>query len=317
MPRSIWNGCLAVGDLRVPVKLFGAVQDRSVRFREVHAKEGARLEHRRIDPETGREVPYERIVRGFEVGDGEYVVLSDDELRGVEGRARKLAEIEQFVPAEQVDPVFYEKPYYLGPRDSDEGYRLLHDALARSDRVGLGRIVLRTRERLVALRALGDGVLALSTLRFPDEVVDPDSFEPPGSDVRGASAREREMAATLVQRLTVDFDAGDFDDDHRAALLELIERKAEGEAIEPPDEGPAGAPDDLAAALEATLASVSRRRRRTRGEHASRRASARRRRGEHAPRRGGRRAARRAVSGSARGSARGARRRARSRARRG
>ncbi|HST39809.1 MAG TPA: Ku protein [Conexibacter sp.] len=307
MPRSIWNGCLAVGELRVPVKLFGAVQDQSVHFHEVHAKDGARLEHRRVDPGTGRVVPYERIVRGFEVGDGEYVVLSDDELRGVDGRHGKLAEIEQFVPIEQVDPVFYDMPYFLGPRDgSEDGYRLLRDALAKSGRVGIGRIVLRTRERLVALRPLDDGVLGLSTMRFPDEVVDPESFDRPGS-VRAPSRRETEMAATLVQRLTVRFDASDFDDDHRAALLKLIERKAQGEAIEPPDDEPAQAPDDLSAALEATLEAVSRRRRRTRGEHPS--GSARRRaRGGHAPRR----ASPRARSGAR---ARGARRR-RARARR-
>lgn len=313
MPRSIWNGCLAVGELRVPVKLFGAVQDQSVHFHEVHAKDGARLEHRRVDPGTGKVVPYERIVRGFEVGDGEYVVLSDDELRGVDGRHGKLAEIEQFVPIEQVDPVFYDMPYFLGPRDgSDDGYRLLRDALAKSGRVGIGRIVLRTRERLVALRPLDDGVLGLSTMRFPDEVVDPESFDLPGS-VRAPSRRETEMAATLVERLTVRFDASDFDDDHRAALLELIERKAEGEAIEPPDDEPAEAPDDLSAALEATLEAVSRRRRRTRGEHPS--GGARRRaRGGHAPRRArGARSARASGGGARR--ARGARRR-RARARR-
>ncbi|MDW5596804.1 Ku protein [Conexibacter stalactiti] len=303
MPRSIWNGCLAVGELRVPVKLFGAVQDRSVHFHEVHAKDGARLEHRRVDPGTGRVVPYERIVRGFEVGDGEYVVLSDDELRGVDGSHGKLAEIEQFVPVEQVDPVFYDMPYYLGPRDgSDDGYRLLHAALGKSGRVGIGRIVLRTRERLVALRPLDDGVLGLATMRFPDEVVDPESFDRPGR-VRAPSSRESEMAATLVERLTVRFDASDFDDDHRAALLELIERKAEGEAIEPPEREPAEAPDDLSAALEATLAAVSRRRRRTRGEHASGGGS-RRARGGHAPRRASARAG--AKDARARG-ARGAR----------
>jgi DNA end-binding protein Ku len=300
----------------VPVKLFGAVQDRSVHFHEVHVKDGARLEHRRVDPGSGKVVPYERIVRGFEVGDGEYVVMSDDELRGVDGRHGKLAEIEQFAPAEQIDPVFYDKPYFLGPRNSsEEGYRLLHDALARSDRVGIGRIVLRTRERLVALRALGDGVLGLSTMRFPDEVVDPESFDRPG-DVRAPSSRETEMAATLVERLTVRFDASDFDDDHRAALLELIERKAEGEAIEPPDEGPAEAPDDLSAALEATLAAVSRRRRRTRGEHASG-GTRRRTRGGHATRRASARGGRSRGGARARGGrARGAARRRRARARR-
>lgn len=306
MPRSIWNGCIGVGELRVPVKLFGAVEDRSVHFHEVHAKDGARLEHRRVDPGTGRVVPYERIVRGFEVGDGEYVVLSDDELRGVDGEHARLVEVEQFVAAGEVDPVYYDKPYFLGPRDgSEDGYRLLHDALAKTDRVGIGRIVLRTREQLVALRALGDGVLGLSTMRFADEVVEPDAFDPL-PEVRAPSAREREMAAALVEQLSEPFDAADYDDDHRAALLKLIERKAQGEAIEPPEEEPSEAPDDLSAALEATLAAAARRRRRTRGAHRASGGS-RRTRGGHAPTRA---RARRARARSARrGRARAGRRR--------
>jgi DNA end-binding protein Ku len=304
MPRSIWNGCLGVGELRVPVKLFGAVEDRSVHFHEVHAKDGARLEHRRVDPGTGKVVPYEHIVRGFEVGDGKYVVLSDSELRGVDGAQAKLAEIEQFVAAEEVDPVFYDKPYHLGPRDgSEDGYQLLHAALAKTDRVGIGRIVLRTREQLVALRALGDGVLGLSTMRFADEVVDPQSFDVLSAG-RAPSAREREMAAALVEQLSAPFDASAYDDDHRAALLELIARKAEGEAIEAPAEEPAAAPDDLAGALEATLEQVARRTRRTRGPHRAG-GESRRTRGGHPPRRA--RGARAGGDGSARARARSAR----------
>ncbi|MDO8188995.1 Ku protein [Conexibacter sp. JD483] len=285
MARSIWNGSLAVGELRVPVKLFGAIEDRGVHFHEVHAKEGARLEHRRFDPGSGREVAGEALVKGFEVGDGEYVVLSDDELRGVDGRHAKQCEIEQFVPAEQVDPVWYDKPYHLGPRDgSDDGYALLHAALAKVERVGIGRIVLRTREQLVALRALPGGVLGLSTLRFADEVVAPESLDPP-ADARAPGARERRLAEALVEALSEPFDATDYDDDHRAALLALIERKAEGEAIEQPEREPAEAPDDLSAALDATLAELARRRRRTRGAHGAS-GSSRRTRGGHAPRRG-------------------------------
>ena len=288
MARSIWNGCLAVGELRVPVKLFGAIEDKGVHFHEVHAKDGARLEHRRFDPETDRAVEGAALVKGFEVGSGEYVVLSDDELRGVDGRHAKLCELEQFVPAEQVDPVWYDKPYHLGPRDgSDDGYALLHAALASVERVGIGRIVLRTREQLVALRALDDGVLGLSTLRFADEVVDPESLDPI-ADARAPGARERRLAEALVDALSEPFDATAYDDDHRAALLELIERKAEGEAIEPPDTEPAEAPDDLSAALDATLAELARRRRRTRGEHA--RTTRRRSRGGHPRRRARRRA---------------------------
>jgi DNA end-binding protein Ku len=277
MARSIWNGCLGVGELRVPVKLYGAVESKTVHFHEVHARDGARIEHRRIDPETGETVDYAHIVRGFQTSDGSWVVLSDDELKAADGPQAKLATIEEFVPAEQIDPVRYDHPYYLGPRnDGDDGYRLLHDALARSGRVGIGRIVLRTRERLVALRALGDGVLGLVTMHFDDELVDPASFEVP-QPKKAPAKREREMARALVDTLAQPFDATAFEDEYRAAVLALIERKAAGRAIEAPEEEPAEAPDDLEAALQAMLEDVrkrrakpSSRRRRPRAKAASR-----------------------------------------------
>lgn len=266
--RSIWNGCLGVGDLRVPVKLFGAVESKTVRFREVHTRDGARLEHRRVDPSTGREVGYDHVVKGYEVGDGEWVVLTDEEIRAADGPRAKLAEIERFVDAEQIDPVHYDHPYYLGPRnDAEAGYRLLHDALARSGRVGIGRIVLRTRERLVALRALGDGVLSLTTMRYADELVEPGSFDVP-EPRRAPGRREREMAAALVRQLTRPFDPAGYDDTYRADVLALIRRKAQGEEIEAPPRERAEAPDDLEAALQAMLAETGggrRRRARRRG----------------------------------------------------
>lgn len=308
MARSIWNGCLGVGELRIPVKLFGAVESKTVRFREVHVKDGAKLEHRRIDPSTGRAVDYEHVAKGFEVSDGEWVVLTDEEIRAADGPQAKLVEIEEFVPAEQIDPVFYDRPYYLGPRSrSDDGYRLVHDALDRSGRVGIGRIVLRTREQLVALRALGEGVLSLTTMRFADELVEPESFDVP-EPRRAPGRREQEMAAALVGQLSDAFDPADYEDTYRADVLALIEHKAAGEEVEAPEEEPAEAPDDLEAALQAMLAEAGGRRRRRRRASAGagrRRAGAR---------------ARAGTSGRARTSRRGAarrpaRRRTRSKAR--
>jgi DNA end-binding protein Ku len=285
MARSIWNGCLGVGALRVPVKLYGAVESKTIRFREVHLEDAAPLEHRRIDPQTGETVPYDHIVKGFEIGEGRYVVLTDEEIQAAAGKQAKLAEIEAFVPAEQIDPVFYDHPYYLGPRNrSEEGYRLLHDALARADRVGIGRIVLRTRERLVALRALEHGVLGLTTMRFADELVDPQSFDVPEPQ-HAPARREVDMARALVGQLTQPFDPTDYEDEYRAAVLELIERKAEGEPVRPPEEEPPGVPDDLEAALQAMLAEAERQRRPARG------GARRRRRPAAATRRGGTRRA--------------------------
>jgi DNA end-binding protein Ku len=293
MARSIWNGWVGVGDLRVAVKLFGAVADRAVRFREVHLKDGAPIEHRRVDAESGREVGFDHIVKGFPTGDGSYVVLSDEEVRTVDGPAGKLVALETFVPADQVDPVYYEKPYHLGPREgADAAYRLLHDALARTGRVGIGRIVLRTRERLVAVRSIGDGVLGLSTVRFADEVVAPASFDVPAA-ASAPGRREREMAAALVEQLSAPFDATAYRDEHRKALLALVRRKAEGEAIEPPPAEPAEAPDDLAGALEQTLRSLrSGRRRRARGGRRPARAGRRGRSARSSSARSRRRAAR-------------------------
>lgn len=250
-PRSIWNGTLSFGMVNVPVKLFSATESKTVHFHEVHAKDGARIEHRKICPKEDEEVPKEEIVKGYELADGKYVVLEQDEIKAAAGDRGKVVRLEEFVEADDIDPVFFEKTYYLGSRDDEDAYRLLYEALRRSGRAGIGRFSFHNREYLAAVRALDD-VLALHTLRFHDEIVDADDLELPPLRKRPGK-KEQGMATKLIDMLHEDFDPASYEDTYREAVLDLIKRKAKGEEIdltaeEEPEHG-----DDLAAALEASL----------------------------------------------------------------
>jgi DNA end-binding protein Ku len=252
-PRSIWNGTVSFGLINVPVKLFSAVESKTVHFSEVHVKDEAQIEHRRFCSKEDKEVPFDDVVRGFEVAKGEYVVLEKDELTAAAGDRSHVIEVDAFVCVDEIDPVFFDKSYYLGAGDKGEdAYRLLHEALKKTGRAALGRFTFHNREYLAAIRTL-DGLLALHTMRFADELVDPGDvdFEKPG---KGPSKREVEMAAKLVESLHKDFQPGRYKDQYRKAILDLIERKAKGEDIEPPDDEEPEEQTDLAEALEASLA---------------------------------------------------------------
>jgi DNA end-binding protein Ku len=256
MPRSIWNGTITFGLVNVPIKLYSATESKAVHFNEVHLKDGARIEHRRICPKEGRKVPYKQIVKGYEVAPDEYVVLDQQEIKAAAGDRGKVIHLDEFVEAANIDPVFYDRTYYIGSRDDPDAYRLLRDALRRSARAGIGRFTFHDREYLVAVRAL-DGAMALHTLRFHDEVVSGGDLELDTSG-RKPSRREVRMAEQLVESLHEDFDPRHYEDTHREAVLDLIERKAGGEEIdlleqEEPEQG-----DDLAAALEASLGAKAR-----------------------------------------------------------
>jgi DNA end-binding protein Ku len=254
MPRSIWNGTIAFGMVRVPVKLYTATESKTVRFHEVHAKDGARIQHRRICPREDREVPATEVVKGFEVAPDEYVVLTKEEVKAAAGDRGKVVHLEAFVDVAEIDPVFYESSYFLGSRDDADAYRLLHDALRRSRRAGIGRFSFHDREYLVALRAF-EGVLALHTMRFHDEVVRGEELDMARTQ-RRPSKRELDMANQLVEALRRDFDPSAYRDTYREAVLNLIKRKAAGQRIEPVPREEAPAEDDLTAALEASLSSA-------------------------------------------------------------
>jgi DNA end-binding protein Ku len=251
-PRSLWNGTISVGLVHVPVKLYSATESKTVHFHEVHLEDGARIEHRRFCEKEKREVPYEEVVKGFEVGKGEYVVLEKDEVKAAAGGTGHLIEVEHFVPAEDIDPVFYERTYYLGAGEkARDAYRVMHDALERTGRAAIGRFTFHNREYVAAIRPL-DGVLALHTLHFEDELVDGGEFdyEPPR---KRAGEREVKMAGRLVESLHEDFQPKRYKDEYRKAVLEVIEQKAAGKEITAPEEDEPDDSSDLMAALEASL----------------------------------------------------------------
>lgn len=251
-PRSLWNGTISIGLLAVPVKLHTATESKTVHFREVHERDGAKIEHRRVCAKEGEEVPYDEVVKGYEVSGGEYVVLEKDEVKAAAGARTHVIDVEEFVDVAAIDPVYFERTYYLGAgKEGGDAYRLLHDALERTGRAAIGRFTFHDRERLVAIRSL-DGVLALHQMRFDDEVVAGDELDV-GKLGKKPSDREIEMADRLLESLHEDFDPTSYDDEYRAAVLDMVERKAKGEEIEPPEEEEPEEPDDLLAALEASL----------------------------------------------------------------
>jgi DNA end-binding protein Ku len=258
MPRAIWSGAISFGLVNVPVKLYTATSPKTVRFHQVSAKTGARIRQKRVDPSTGEEVPYEEIVKGYEISPERYVLIDPEELEALDPKATRTIDIEDFVDLEDIDPIYYDHSYYLAPTSGGaKAYRLLLDAMRESGRVGIGRVVIRSKQQLCALRPTGE-VLTLSTMLFGDEVVEPERLDE--LDAVGeaeASDRELKMAQQLIESLSHDFDPTKYHDDYRERVLALIERKAAGEeiAVEPAAEEPAPAPD-LMAALEASLAAV-------------------------------------------------------------
>jgi DNA end-binding protein Ku len=252
MPRSIWNGTVTFGLMSVPIKLYTATESKTVRSHEVHLRDGARIEHRRFCSREDREVPYEEVVKGYEIAPDEYVVLDKREIAAAAGDRAHRIEVEHFVEARDIDPVFFERTYYVGAgNDGEQPYRVLHDALERTGRAGIGRFTFHDREYLAALRAR-EGIIVLHTLRFADEIVSGADIEVPAPS-RGPGRREVELAQQLVESLHERFEPGRYEDQYRAAVLELIERKARGDVIAPPAEAGPDEPDDLMAALEASL----------------------------------------------------------------
>jgi DNA end-binding protein Ku len=255
MPKSIWNGTITFGMVNVPVKMYSATESKTVHFQEVHIKDGAKIEHRRICPKEGKEVPFKEVVKGFEVAENEYVVLSKEEVKAAAGDRGKVIHLLEFVCAEKIDPVFYDKTYYLGSREDENAFRLLHEALRKTKRAGVGRFSFHDREYLVAVRP-GEGALVLHTLRFDDEIVRGDELEL--DEGRAPSPQEAKMAGQLVGTLAEKFKAADYEHTYRDAVLDLIERKARGEEIDLAAQEEPAHGEDLAAALEASLSGARR-----------------------------------------------------------
>ncbi|HSC04121.1 MAG TPA: Ku protein [Solirubrobacteraceae bacterium] len=252
MARSIWNGTITFGLIAVPIKVHSATESHTIHFHQAHESDGARIKQKRICSKEGKEVPYKEVAMGYEVRGGEFVLLEKEEIDAAAGDRSRTIELEQFVDREQVDPVYYNRTYYLGAgSNGEDAYRLLHDALEKAGRTGLGRWVFHNREYLVAVRA-GDDVLVLHTMRFADELVGVEKLDIPAPS-RKPSDRELDMAEQLVDSLGKQFRPASFKDSYRDRVAELIKLKAKGGEVELPEPEEVEAPDDLLAALEASL----------------------------------------------------------------
>jgi DNA end-binding protein Ku len=263
MARAIWSGSISFGLLNVPVKLYSAVARRGIALREIRESDSARIKHRRVAEGTDEEVPYDKIIKAYEITKDRYVPLSKDELASLDPKKTRAIEVQDFVEIAEIDPIYFDSPYYLGPADgAEKAYSLLAQALERSGKVAIARFVFRNKEHLAAIRP-GDGVLTLTTMRFADEVVPPDELDDVlPSEKPKIGKREIEMAEQLIDSLTRDFDPSIYRDEYREELLAMIERKAAGEdvvAAPQEDREPTKAPD-LMAALEQSIADVKSRR---------------------------------------------------------
>jgi DNA end-binding protein Ku len=261
MARAIWSGAISFGLVNIPVKLYSAVSRKTVRFHQLDGADNQRIQQKRVNPRTGEEVPYENLVKGYEIGPDRYVVIDPDELDSLSPEKTRTIDIEDFVDLEQIDPIFYDHPYYLVPdKGSEKAYRLLLDAMKESGKVAIARVVLRSKENLVAIRPRDD-VLTMETMLFSDEVIPPDKLDdmPEATDGKKTSKKELQMAQQLIDSLAGDFEPDKYRDEYRDRVLDMIERKAQGEEIvvEAPAEEPKKAPD-LMAALEASIAQSKR-----------------------------------------------------------
>jgi DNA end-binding protein Ku len=255
--RALWNGSLSFGLVNVPVALYSAVRDLDVHFNQLHRKDGARIETRRFCADEDREVPYEAIGNGYDL-DEKQVVLTDGELGALAPKRTRTIEIASFVDLADVDPILFDHPYWLVPTGESEGprraYRLLVEVMSSTDRVALGRFVMRTREYLVAVR-VRDGLLALTTMRFADEVRDTKTIDSGG---RKPAKKALGEAVKLLDALTVDWDPESYEDCYRKRLEAIVRRKQQGKTIKAPTQQkqPSPAPD-LMEALRKTLEEMS------------------------------------------------------------
>jgi DNA end-binding protein Ku len=259
VPRAIWSGAISFGLVNIPVKLYSAVSRKNVRFHQLDGKDKTRIQQKRVNPKTGDEVAYEDLVKGYEISPETYVVVEPEELDALAPEKTRTIDIEDFVDLDQIDPIFFDHPYYLAPdTGAGKAYSLLLKAMRETDKVAIARVVIRSKEQLVAIRPVGD-ILAMETMLFGDEVVPPDKFDDLPDSAGKTTKREVEMARQLIDSLSGDFDPDKYRDEYRDRVLDLIERKAQGEEVvtEVPEEAPKEVPD-LMAALEASISDSKR-----------------------------------------------------------
>lgn len=237
MARPIWSGSISFGLVNIPVKLFTAVRDRDVHFHMLSKEGHCRLRRKLVCPETGEEYEFKDTTRGFEIAPDEYVIVTDRELDALKPESGRTIEITDFVELSEIDPVYYERPYYAVPDESGRhGYRLLFEALSRSQKVGIARFVMRQKEYLAALRP-AERVLCLETMRYHDEIVPAGEI---ADDAAKGKVNERELEAAerLIEALVNPFEPGRYHDEYREKVEELLERKSQGKEVRPQPAAP-------------------------------------------------------------------------------
>ena len=249
--RAIWKGAVSFGLVSVPVKLYAATESHDVSFRQVHAKDGGRIRYQRICALDGEEVPYADIAKGYETEDGEMVILDDEDLAELPSTSSREISVEKFVPSDQIDPMMFEKSYYLEPEKSGaKPYALLRQALLDADRMAVVTVALRQRTSVAVLR-VRDDVIVLQTMMWPDEIRTPD-FNVETGEVKPAEVK---MATMLVETLAGDFDPAEFEDDYAEAVETLVKAKVEGGEVKrtPTSTKSSGEVVDLLAALQRSV----------------------------------------------------------------
>lgn len=256
MARAIWSGSISFGLVNIPIKLVGAITDKDIHFNQLHEQDGARIRYRKFCAKDDIEVPNEDIVKGYEIAQGQYVTFSDEELESADPKAARTVDIQDFVALDEIDPTYFDKPYYLIPdKNANKAYALLLQALEKSKKVGIARMVMREKEYLVALRSLG-GVLMMETMHFAEEVVPPESLaDEIKADEGAVDKRQLQLAQSIIDSLTTEFDPEKYENTHRQKLLDLIEAKAAGKQIVVEPTQPVSVKTaDLLGALEKSLA---------------------------------------------------------------
>jgi DNA end-binding protein Ku len=259
MARAIWSGSISFGLLNVPVRLYSAVARRNIALREIRESDSSRIKHRRVAEGTDEEVPYDEIVKAYEITPGRYVPLSKDEMSALAPEKTRAIDVQDFVEVGEIDPMYFDSPYYLGPADgAEKAYSLLAAAMESSGKAAIARFVFRNKEHLAAIRA-SKGALTLTTMRFADEVVPASELDDVLPQKKPKVAKkEQEMAEALIDSLSTDFKPSDYRDEYREQLLALIETKAEGKEIvaAETEEPQATKAPDLMAALEESIAAA-------------------------------------------------------------
>ena len=254
MPRAMWKGAISFGLVTIPVSVYPATEEKTLRFNQLHDEDGGRIRMKRTCSIDGEEVGYEHIVKGYEYEKDRYVILTDEDFEAIPVESSRAIDIQQFVELEEIDPMQYKKSYYLVPEETGaKAYALLREALNRSGKVGIAKVSFRDKEHLAALR-FRDEAFVLETMYWPDEIREADFG---GVDVSAKiRPNELEMAQTLIDNLTADWDPAEFKDEYREAMLRIVEAKINGEEIEIVEAAPTAKVVDLMEALKASVAAA-------------------------------------------------------------